>query len=235
MKKVLLLVLTVATVPAFAQQLSSYNFSNDGYNISAGFPSRPSKDHKTTNDSKMLTLTDTRDGITYALILTNTQSSAIASQAAANTVSKLWTGASQRDVQQPSSVAGISSTYLRYVSTNGTFISSHTFSSGVMMCQAMVLQKSGYVNEYSAGNFFSSISFGNYSSNNSQTYNPVPNSQVYRKFDKVEVYNHNDGKWYAGRIRSVNGNGTYEINYTKLGKDNEDGVTANRIRFATVQ
>lgn len=235
MKKIFLLVFTATTVQLSAQPLSSYNFVNDGYNISASFPGRPSKDHKTSNDSKMLTLTDTKDGVTYALILTNTQSSTIASQAAANTVSKLWAGASQRDVQQPSSIAGNSSTYLKYISTNGTYITSHTFSSGVMMCQAMVLQKRGYANEYISANFFSSISFGNYSSNNNQTYNPVPNNPVYKKWDKVEVYNHNDGQWYAGKIRSVNGNGTYEINYTKLGKDNEDGVTANRIRYATIQ
>lgn len=235
MKKILLFLFTAITVQSFAQQLSSYNFSNDGFNIIAGFPSRPSKDHKISSDSKMLTLTDTRDGVTYALILTNTQSGTIATQAAASTVNKLWTGASQRDVRQSSSVAGNSSTYLKYISSNGTYITSQTFSSGAMMCQAMVLQKHSYVNEYISSNFFSSISFGNYSNNNNQTYNPVPNNPVYKRWDKVEVYNHNDGQWYAGRIRSVNVNGTYEINYTKLGKDNEDGVSANRIRYATIQ
>jgi len=227
----MLLLLTVITIPAFAQQLSSYSFANDGFSISAGFPSRPSKDFKNNSNSKMLTLTDTRDGITYALILTNTQSASIASQSATNTVSKLWAEASRKDVQQSSSVAGSSSTLLKYVSSKGTYITSHTFTSGVMMCQAMVLQKSSYVNDYSAGNFFSSISFGSYSSGNNQTYNPpVNNSGAFKRFDKVEVYNRNDGKWYPGKIRKINANGTYEINYDEYKRGYEDEVTADRIR-----
>ncbi|MFZ1453265.1 MAG: hypothetical protein WAT20_11215, partial [Ferruginibacter sp.] len=104
MKKILLLLIVFTAMQSFGQQLSSYNFANDGFSISAGFPSRPSKDFKSNSNSKMLTLTDTKDGVTYALILTNTQSNTIATQSVANTVSKLWAGASQRDVQQLSSI-----------------------------------------------------------------------------------------------------------------------------------
>ncbi|MBK8611406.1 MAG: hypothetical protein IPL84_16075 [Chitinophagaceae bacterium] len=237
MKKILVLIFTVTTVQLFAQparqsvQLTSYNFANDGFNISAGFPGRPSKDFSNSSNSQMLTLTDTKAGVTYALILTNTASNSIASQSAANTVQKLWMEASQRDVQQSSTIAGSSSTYLKYVSAKGTYISSHTFSSGVMMCQAMVLQKNNYVNDYSANYFFSSLSFGNYSNgNNNQTYSPGTYNVTYKKYEKVDVYNRNDGKWYPGKIRKINPNGTYEINYDEYKRGYEDEVGADRIR-----
>ena len=91
------------------------------------------------------------------------------------------------------------------------------------MCQAMVLQKRSYVNEYTANNFFSSISFGNNSSGNIKTYNPpVNNSGAFKKYDKVEVYNRNDGKWYPGKIKKINPNGTYEINYDDYKRGYED-------------
>lgn len=231
MKKILFLFATIISASAFAQQLTSYNFTNDGFGISAGFPSRPSKDFKSNSNSKMLTLTDTKDGVTYALILTNTQSNTIASQSAGNTASRLWAEAGRKDVQQPSSIAGSSSTFLKYVSAKGVYITSHTFASGVMMCQAMVLNKNNYVSEYIANNFFSSVSFGNYSSGKNQTYNPPVNyGTAFKKYDKVEVYNRNDGKWYPGKIKKINPNGTYEINYDEYKRGYEDEVTANRIR-----
>jgi hypothetical protein len=245
MKNIAVLLLTFLSLQAVAQQLTNYSFSNDGFNISAGFPGRPSKKIDNNKNSKMLTLTEAENGVTYALIVTNTESNIVASQSATNTAQKLWSGAKQRDVQQSSYVAGTSSTYLKYISSNGTYITSHTFSSGIMMCQAMVLQKNNYVNDNVAGNFFSTISFSGYTNNNNQTYNPPTNNTPsnnnnpsttignYEKNQRVEVWDGKTNKWFGAVVLKVNSNKTYRISFDGYAENYDEDVTTDRIRNMT--
>ncbi len=243
MKNITFLLLAFLSLPSFAQQLTTYSFSNDGFNINAGFPGRPSKKFDTNKNSKMLTLTEAENGVTYALILTNTESNIVASQSATNTAQKLWSGAKQRDVQQSSSIGGTSSTYLKYISSNGTYIISHTFSSGAMMCQAMVLQKNNYANDYAAGNFFSSISFSGYNSTN-QNYTPPTNHIPtdnnptniignYEKNQRVEVWDGKTSKWYGAVVLKVNSNKTYRVSFDGYAENYDEDVTSDRIRNMT--
>ncbi len=239
MKQTLVLLLVFITASATAQQFTSYNYAGDGFNISASFPGRPSKKTQSGKSSNTLTLTETDNGVTYALILTNTESAQVASLSVPNTVQKLWSGAKQRDVQQGSSVAGVSSTYMKYVSSNGTYIISHTFASGLMMCQAMVLQKNSYASDYNAGTFFSAISFGsNYNNTPYNNGNGIPNtppagSGSYDKNQRVEVWDAKTSKWYGAVILKVNFNKTCRVSYDGYAETYDEDVPNDRIRAMT--
>lgn len=235
MKKITLFLVTFLSLQSFSQQLTSYNFSGDGFDISASFPRRPSKDFSHTKDSKTLTLTATEDGVTYALIVTKTGSAQIALQAVQGTVDKIWAKAGRRDMQQPSYAAGVSSTMLKYVSEKGAYVISHTFASGVLICQAMVLQKNNYANEYMANNFFTSVSFSGYVSNNQTNYNQPPSNSgsPYEKNQRVEVWDAKNSKWYGAIVLKVNANKTYRISYDGYADNYDEDLTADRIRKAT--
>ncbi len=233
MKKIIFLLLTLFSVQAFAQQLTSYNFSGDGYDINAGFPRKPSKNFSGSSNSRTLTLTAADNGITYALVITKTGSAQIASQSVQGTVDKLWNKAGRRDVQQQSTVAGVSSTLLKYVSEKGAYVISHTFASGLLICQAMVIQQNSYAADYSANNFFYAVNFSS-SNNNNQTYNPPANNNYnnrgsYRLGDKAEVYYPKDGKWYACTIKAVYGN-SYLIGYDGYASSWDETVGTDRLR-----
>lgn len=238
MKKITLLLLTLLSLQSFSQQLTSYNFSSDGFDISASFPRRPSKDFSHTKNSKSITLTETDNGITYALIVTKTESAQVASLSVQETVDRLWSKAERRDVQQPSSAAGVASTMLKYVSEKGVYIISHTFASGLLICQAMVLQKNNYANENMANSFFNSITFSGNTNNNQSSYkqsSPVSSSgsNSYEKNQRVEVWDVKNNKWYGAIVLKANYNKTYRISYDGYADNYDEDVTADRIRKAT--
>ncbi|MBK8312273.1 MAG: hypothetical protein IPL04_16575 [Chitinophagaceae bacterium] len=162
----------------------------------------------------------------------------MASLSVQETVDRLWSKAERRDVQQPSSAAGVASTMLKYVSEKGAYIISHTFASGLLICQAMVLQKNNYANENMANSFFNSITFSGNTNNNQSSYkqsSPVSSSgnNSYEKNQRVEVWDVKNNKWYGAIVLKANYNKTYRISYDGYADNYDEDVSADRIRKAT--
>lgn len=219
-----------------AQSFSTYNFLTDGYPVSAAFPASPSRSVKVSKSDTLLTATAAQSGTTYSLIVTRTASDEIARRSAQSFPGRLLAKASQHQTTTSSTITGIASTYLKYVSGKGTYITAHVFSWGRMMCHVMVLRKSEYADDVQTTIFFNSINFQQLNSPAGSTVTLYPSASSdneYKKGNRVEVWDSKTNKWFGAIILKVHSNNIYKVAFDGYADTYDEDVPANRIRKMT--
>ena len=234
MKTTFLFVLFFVSSSVFSQSFKSYDFYSEGFPVTAAFPSRPAKKVNTSKNDTLLSANDTRDGVTYLLVVTRTGSQEIASGTAQSVLSKLIDKASRYESPVSSSVNGISSSYLKYVTSKNVYVIAQVFSFGRMMIQASVLKENSYAGS-TASAFFNSINFqqgSSFSNTSSQhsNYSSQSNNDRYEENSRVEVWDAKTSKWYGAIILKAYNRNLYRVSFDGYAETYDEDVTSDRIR-----
>lgn len=217
-----------------AQNWTSYNLQSDKYPVTVNFPASPSKSPAVNATDTTTTYTAAAGGVTYVLIASRVKTPQIAAETAGRTNKKLGAKAQKVDVEQASSIAGTASQYMKYVSTKGTCVITHSFAAGRVMYQAMVMKPKTYATDEQASAFFNSVQTTGTSNNIQPAFtNTVNNTSTaaFKTNDRVEIFYPKENKWYKGTVLAVNANNTYRVNYDGYGSEYDENVTADKLRL----
>ncbi len=259
MKQKLLLLATIFTFVTKAQTFNITNFTEDGYPVSIGFPSKVEKSIKPSANDTMLTAYSGGGGVTFAITVSKVKDQSFAERAVPGIIKRLEAKAAKVDLKNASSLLGYNTTYITYVNDKGSFICIHVFNIERYIFQIFTMNKTSYLNDSQNATFFNSLVFnkngsvatnpslsgknGSLQNNTTQPSNnnsqPVSNntsnsnSGTWNVNDRAEIYDTKEKKWFGCLILKVNSNGTYKIGYDGYGDTYDEDVTADRLAKPT--
>ncbi len=229
--KILLSILMLFSLAGISQTWQTQKITELNFNFEVQFPGAPTIEKNSTATDTTIKMNATYSGVTYYLIATKTKSTEGAVTACTNAMNSTISKAKTVELNSSSTVGGIKSTQVKYISQKDVYVNSQWLSAGNVVYQLMTLKMKEYGDLTSTEKFFASFKV---ITANERVLVPATNStSQFKVNDRVEVLYVADGKYYKGTVLKINTNGTYRVTYDGYASTYDEDVTADRMRTLT--